>query len=254
MKQKYQAGFTHLVAILLLIVVLGSVGGVSYYVWHKNHTLQGHHSINSSTLQPSAVHIATYEDCKKANGSKLLTTYPAQCITKAGQTFTDTSDATVAWTQYIAPDNSYKMKIPDGWNINQNSETEGILQIRDDSLAVKPGVKGTFYVTPGYGKSGDSGLTINFYSPQVVQDNFDNAIKGAARQPSLKTKAGVEIQKYTYLQTVDSIGPGLKKDGKAYIYGIFQAGKLVLCYYSINPDQVDYHTNVELALQTVQIL
>jgi len=91
----------------------------------------------ASTPQNAA--ITTYAECIKASGSKQLQTFPLQCVTSSGKTFTDQSDEneTAARTAYTAPDKSFSMEIPDGWNIDQNSTTSGDLQIMDNALAIK---------------------------------------------------------------------------------------------------------------------
>jgi hypothetical protein len=252
--EKSQNAFT-IIEGLLLLTIVSLIGTTGWYVIHAsnsaNQSLRAANSVKSDIQK--APSIKTFDDCKKITGSKIQETYPETCVTKSGQKFTNASDQTVTWVKWEAPDKSFKMKIPDGWNLDQNSTTRGELETWENALAIKPGTKGTFYVTPGLGKDHDSGLTMSFIEPSLSEDNLKSAVKGMTKQLSLKTKNGVEILKYYNLQLQDSEGPGLKKGGKSYVYAIFSNKKLVLTYYSFNPVQTDYHSNVEAALETVEI-
>jgi hypothetical protein len=250
-----ESGFA-VVEALLILVILAIIGGTGYFIWHAKQSSEKSLA-NASNSQQGIVKASTVTDfasCKAASGSKLLETYPEQCVTKDGKKFTDISDETASWTQYTAPDNSFMMKIPDGWNFDQNSETRGVLQIMDNGLAIRSGVKGTYYVTPGYGKDYDYGFTISFLAPELSENDFAGTVKGATKQASLKTQTGLEIQKYYYKQLTDPGTPGLQAGGQAYIYGIWSGKKLVESYYGFGPTMTDYHTEVEAALQTVKIL
>lgn len=81
-----QNGFAHMGLVLLIVVVLGTVGGGGYYIWHKNQDKKK--SSNTSQSQNKTAKITTYEECTKAEGSKIQESYPATCVTKDNQRFT----------------------------------------------------------------------------------------------------------------------------------------------------------------------
>ena len=60
-----------LTAMTVLVLVIGG-----YLYWHRANSVD---SVNS------------FAECMKAPGSQTLLTYPGQCITSAGKTFTDPS-------------------------------------------------------------------------------------------------------------------------------------------------------------------
>jgi hypothetical protein len=75
----------------LILIIIGILGFVGWFVYHAQQNVNKTYSssTNDGAQQISAV--KTYAECQKAVGSKTLTTYPAQCMTKSGKTFTDTA-------------------------------------------------------------------------------------------------------------------------------------------------------------------
>ncbi len=82
-------GFT-LIEGFLFLAIAGIIGFTGWYVWQsKDKTNNSYESSAQSTTNlPTYISIKTFEECKKAAGSKLLETYPEQCVTVAGKTFT----------------------------------------------------------------------------------------------------------------------------------------------------------------------
>jgi len=89
--EKKKAKFITMGLVLLALVA----AGIGYTVWFAYHSsqladasLQSANKI-ASEAAPKVIPITTFEACKKASGSILLQSYPEQCVTKAGKTFTD---------------------------------------------------------------------------------------------------------------------------------------------------------------------
>jgi len=92
MRKLSHKGFSAVEGLLILIIVL-LLGFIGYYVYHTNQTASD--TLNSSHSTPKfGSAIKTFADCKKAVGSKLLETYPEQCVTKDGKSFTDPNQLT----------------------------------------------------------------------------------------------------------------------------------------------------------------
>ncbi|MEO6761043.1 MAG: prepilin-type N-terminal cleavage/methylation domain-containing protein [Candidatus Saccharimonadales bacterium] len=91
MNKLNQQGFS-LAESLLVIIIIAILGFAGWFVYSSqkstNKTLL---NTNKSQLSSQAVIVKDFAGCKKAAGSNILQTYPPQCITKAGKTFTDTS-------------------------------------------------------------------------------------------------------------------------------------------------------------------
>ncbi len=107
MKEK---GFAAVETILILIVIV-IIGGTGYYVWHANQNttkaLSDANAASQSSIKTKK--ITTFEECKKATGSNMLMTYPEQCVTKDGKTFTDLSQQIA--TKYLTI-KEWGVKIP----------------------------------------------------------------------------------------------------------------------------------------------
>jgi hypothetical protein len=91
--KKLQNGFT-VVEGLLIVVTVGILGGTGWYVWQAksqaDKNLSSANNVSQNVPTPTKS-IKTFDDCKNAAGSKILTTYPEQCVTKDGKKFTQFS-------------------------------------------------------------------------------------------------------------------------------------------------------------------
>jgi hypothetical protein len=83
MKKNSQSGFAHVALVLIVLVLLAVVGGGGYYVWHKNHEKK--ETPNTSHTDKK---VTNYEECLKSEGSIIQDSYPATCVTKDNQRFT----------------------------------------------------------------------------------------------------------------------------------------------------------------------
>lgn len=81
-----QTGFAHVGLVLLIVLVLGVVGGGGYYVWQRNH--EKTQSADTSQSGKKSAEITNYEECIKSEGSRIQESYPATCVTKDNQRFT----------------------------------------------------------------------------------------------------------------------------------------------------------------------
>lgn len=129
MKTK-QNGFSPVI-IIAIIVVIGILGGVGWYVFKANQT-------KTETTKNSE--IASYEQCTKAEGSKLLLTVPEQCVVN-GKKFTNPNqlnakttpspaptkaDPMASWKTYENKQFLYSFKYPNdvNWEAQETATTE----------------------------------------------------------------------------------------------------------------------------------
>lgn len=85
---KNQLGFA-VIETFLIVVVLAIVGFTGWFVYHSKQTADKNYKGTSNTQTPPPATVKTFAECEKATGSKILTTYPEQCLTKDGKSFTN---------------------------------------------------------------------------------------------------------------------------------------------------------------------
>ena len=113
--------------ILVVVVVLITIAGGVYYLNNK------------PTLESEVIN---FEECKQAVGSKLLTSYPAVCVTQSGQRFTRPTDQvqikppltaspsaqTISWQTYTNASLNFSFQYPSSYfNYLTESEKIGVL-------------------------------------------------------------------------------------------------------------------------------
>ncbi|MCA9325028.1 hypothetical protein KDA23_03110 [Candidatus Saccharibacteria bacterium] len=87
---KKQQGFAVLETVLLLVIV-AIIGLTGWYVWHSKQIADDsqNKALQASSGTIPATKVTSYEECIKLQGSKLLETYPEQCVTASGKKFTN---------------------------------------------------------------------------------------------------------------------------------------------------------------------
>lgn len=75
--------------VLLLIWANGSTRKNSNTTTSANNTASSPASTTAGDAKNTVATVQSFAECKKAAGSKMIQTVPAQCITKDGKTFTD---------------------------------------------------------------------------------------------------------------------------------------------------------------------
>ncbi|HWB39398.1 MAG TPA: hypothetical protein VG604_04160 [Candidatus Saccharimonadales bacterium] len=153
MKKSTQSGFG-LIEGLLAVVLLIGLGVVGYTVYKTN---QDNKKVDSSSVanQTPPPTIKTFSECKAATGSKILETFPEQCVTKNGKTFTDDTVTDLAKT-YSNSEYGFSFKYPTGWTLHTNLQDIGRGQEGDIYVQSPRGTKVHFAPNFG-GKGGDCG-------------------------------------------------------------------------------------------------
>ena len=93
MTVKKQGGFS-VTELLLILLGVGIIAGTGWYVWHSTNSAKDLYSKTSSLALPKAGPIKSFDDCKKAAGSKIQETYPEVCVTKDGKRFVNANSST----------------------------------------------------------------------------------------------------------------------------------------------------------------
>ncbi|HVW23379.1 MAG TPA: hypothetical protein VHB51_02775 [Candidatus Saccharimonadales bacterium] len=137
MKKLNDRGVSLVEGLLIAVIVL-LIGLIGYYVWHANQTASETLTDSSKSTTPKfgLSSIKSFEDCKKAAGSKLLETFPEQCVTKSGKKFVDTqTSSTASQKTYTNKEYGFSFKYPTTWKLVTDLKDMG-----------RGGNEGTIYV------------------------------------------------------------------------------------------------------------
>jgi hypothetical protein len=101
--------------VVMAMIILGVLVFTGWYAYHSqqvaNASLQNANKVSSDI--PKVAPITTFDACKKAGSSKILQTYPEQCVTKAGKRFTDS----VALKTYASKTEKASFRYPTTWQV-----------------------------------------------------------------------------------------------------------------------------------------
>lgn len=245
--QGNQAGFSGL-AIGIVVVVLGLVGGAGWLVYDRQQN-----KTNNSAKDTQKT-ITSFEECVAA-GNPVMESYPEQCAA-GGKTFVNqkqtntaapAADETANWLLYTAKGNAFTVRVADGWVVEDGYYGQGFNTFSNENLAPKPGTKAVVQPYPG-GKDGRSGFFLNY-----ATQNIDQIVTPGQKQASLKTKDGLEIEKYYWVVSgYSDQGLGTQNGDTEYTYVIRQGvNRVITASYSYQPGSKDYHQTVEKVIKTI---
>lgn len=241
-----QAGFNSLV-IAIVVVVIGLAGAGGWFVYNQRQK-------NKQTDNQTQKSITNFDECVAA-GNPIMESYPEQCAAD-GKTFVNekqkdtqktAGDETANWLVYTAKGGAFTVRLADGWVVDDGYYSQGFNTFDNTKLAPKPGTKAVVNPYPG-GRDGATGFFFNY-----ATQNIEQIVTPGQKQASLKTKDGLEIEKYYWVvsgQTNE--GMGVQNGDTEYTYVIRQNAKSVISVsYSFNSTSKDYHDIVEKVLTTV---
>ena len=246
--RKNQSGFGH-IEILVVVIVVALIGTVGWFVYDRNKTK------DSSTASTTAKEITNFDECAAA-GNPIMESYPEQCAAN-GKTFVKdisnndapTEDkATVVFkgSVYEPPSKEYSLKLAEGWKLNRYMKESGLSSLSNDDLAVRPGVQAEVSEIER-GREGIGGLFISWL------ENLEYEPEGVKTVP-FKTDQGLDVTKYSYVETKDSDGPGLQKGGLRSTYIIKKSDNSIInVRYAYYPEYTDHQATIEQVIRTLRI-
>lgn len=222
MKKLNQKGFG-IVEIMLVVVLVGLVGGIGYYVYSQAQK-------NDETSAPSSDSSVKIE--KKSEPAPVA------------------KDETADWLLYESPGGEFKIKLADGWSLERYLKSPAVYK-RDNKLEIKPGTKAVVTEVQG---GGDfiTGLGIDYRTSKEIQEGPLNNPRGV-KQASLKTNDGLEITVYHFTQTNKNPMLDVPYGGEEYSYHVSNAKGGLEIFYSYKKGEVDYHKEVEKILSSIEI-
>lgn len=238
-----QAGFST-IEIILVVVVAGLLGLVGWFVYDRQK--------KDDTVTQTKT-ISTFEECVAA-GNPIMESYPEQCAA-GGKTFTKKVDAVAAptdetsgWLLYEPPGKEYSMRLADGWGLIRCDKSPSLYTYDNDKLLFLAGQKAVVSEIT-CGSDGRTGLFINH-----ATQNIEQIVTPGAKQTSLKTVDGLEIEKYYWVVTgYADEGLGTMNGDTEYTYVVRESAKRVMTVsYSFQPGATDHHELVEKVIRTIQ--
>lgn len=181
--KRQQNGFAVL-ELVLILVVLAILGFTGWFVYHSRQAADKTYSNTAKDMPQTVSTIKTFADCQKSPGSKILTTYPEQCITTGGKMFSDT----------------LKYLVIKEWGVKfpiTNDETELTYRRMNPESSTQP-IDGFDILSPSVAKlcgTGGDGTFANMMRISVSDPNTDLV---AAYKKELGTRA-VRLGNYYYL-------------------------------------------------------
>ena len=177
MRKLKSSGFA-IVEVLLILVLIGTIGGVGWYVWHSKQLSDSSLNNASQNNLASLPAIKTFDDCQKAKGSKLQETYPEVCVTTSGKSFTNPDQQAVpkattkgsktfksnGYVTYVNYDYSFSFKYPQSWVLTEKLEDAG-----------RGGLEGNIYVTSPSGTKVHFGPDFGGKGGDCVDDQANDA-------------------------------------------------------------------------------
>lgn len=218
---KNNKGFA-LVEGLLVLVIVGMLTGIGWYVWNANN------KTNDTLANTDAASSSVAKSAKKQSAAQ--------------------NDDTKSWLLYESPTKEYKIRLADGWKLQRFSTSSNIYAWNASDINLKSGTQATVEQVEG----GRDGGNIAF-SLRVIGGDESPPVRTGTKQQSLKTNQGLDVEKYTYTQTTDPEGPGLQKGSTEYMYIVSKGSTMVTIYHDQAPTDPDNVALVEKVIKTLEI-
>jgi type II secretory pathway pseudopilin PulG len=219
MKKLSQNGFAVLEA-LLVIVIVGAIAGTGLYVWHSQ---------KEADKALKASNTAANSNAEVENPSS--------------------TDETANWLLYTAPSKSFSMRLADGWSLNRFADEDSLYGFGAVSATYAKGKQAKVTVSEGGSDGTTVGLFINYFARS---EDASGKLEGE-KQAGLKTKQGVSVSVYKFVQTeeVDGLG-GTPTGATVYSYVGSKDDARFVITYGVDKDSADQHQIVEKAIGTFQ--
>lgn len=223
MKKLNSKGFTVVEAIIVL-VVLGIVGGGSWYVWSKQNKTQAP-SDNTNTSQTNQV------------------TSDATPQTK--------TEPTVHWLlSFTSQNNKFSVSIPDGWKLTQTEGYDMIYAWNASEIVYKDGTTGEVATTSG-GRDGSSIAFSMYLDPK----SGESVMPPESRKISTyMTESGITVDKYTRTQTKVPEDMDIPKGTTEYQYILRLNDKQIRIVHDVLVGETEQTKIIEQMIATVKFL
>lgn len=220
-----QQGFA-IVEALLVVVIVGMIGFVGWYVYSAQKD-------TDKTLDAAS---------KSQVPTKTVKPKPAA-----------TNDETSKWLLYTSPGNEFSMRLADGWKLERYQKTPALYTFSSKDLTYASGVKAVVTEVEG-GKDGSgTGLSISYADTSSKAAHYSPP-DGSVQSATFQTTSGIDVKTYEYTETraqVEGMG-AIAQGGKIYSYILDSSkGHSMYVYYGFEPGDTDTHLLVEKCVKTI---
>jgi hypothetical protein len=220
---KSQDGFSA-VEVLLLLVIVGIIGGVGYFVMNSQKKTN-----------------TTLEDTSKSQGE----------VQKAEKKETKV-DPTTKWLKYISQNGKYSASIPDGWELLTMKGEDNIHAWNMTNITYSEGKSAKVDVLDGGGRDGSS---IAFHLIYNTDTHFEKNTD--LKKVKTYTNANqVSVTKSTRTQTSapDENGMDIPKGTTEYVYLLTTGGKKITIVHDVLSGETDQTQRIEQLIDTLKFL
>lgn len=213
-KQRLQAGFT-LVEALLIILILVVVGFAGYYIWDRQNSKEE----TKKTTDTSSV------NKPKTNNSNVNN-----------------------WFAFTPQNDEYTILLPDGWKFDYSQqESSSILYSPTNRMIDSTDVRAV--VTSSIGGYG-MGTGFWLHTEPKESATVTNIGMDGEKLSSLKTGEGKEVL-VTFRENTEEGNMSYEVGAKIYSYFIDYGDRVVAAQYSFNPGDKDQRSTVEKSIKTI---
>ena len=236
-------------------------------------TFTSHYAINPSTDDFTGILFSTSgartnqnsPSLTKSQATAWLETTEARQAKQILLSFNDATNPAANWLLYVSPGQKYSVRIPDGWQLNQQCpepfdplSTYGLNYNPQDSdvLKIQPGIKAAV-TTNCFGKDGNPLLSFmwydlnnQLYGGQILLNSISTN-KAMQNEGTFQTDYGQTVDKYFMQATTPAQTIEQPEEGIYYEYIIKYNNSFVWVVNYYPPGATDYHTNVEEAIKTL---
>ncbi|MDB5163620.1 MAG: hypothetical protein JWS12_237 [Candidatus Saccharibacteria bacterium] len=230
MKKLNSRGFSAVEGLLILVIV-GIIGFVGWYVYKSN------------------------KDANKSLSNASQSTISSQTSTKKSETKTAAPEKKVSdsWLEYKAP--HYSIRFADGWTITKKQESNDSFFAKNDDIKYKAGQKAVVKEYSTY--SGPGEFTYGFFMDYgAASSNTGKCSELPAYKLALKTDSGNDV--YTDVESGDVAtntgAQSLVKGDKFYGYCVQLGASRLTFGYTVQSGAENVSDTIEQVVKTVKVI
>lgn len=222
---KNEQGFSAVEGLLILVIV-GSIGGVGYFVYQSKSKTTS--SLNNTAKSQNEPQKSTKQAVEKKAEKASAISYGAM-LTSLNKQFT--------------------ISIPDGWTVTNDTEIDYALAVGGQNMIYKKGAPTKIVNALGH-RGG--GITTTSFVVQFSKDALDQYYSASKETGTIKLNNGKEGKKYLLVSDGGPDDVGTIKGTKFYGYQFKNEKGSTIINYTLSPSDSDQLEVVENVVKTLK--